>query len=150
MPLSTYLGRKQIVSEKPEHVASQSQSPSSSNSASAEPAVSGAVSNDANHLNLSHSGDRILVGFNYKDMPDETRVARYRAQLLDFVKRTNCKSLKFDMKGIKIVPSRMLGFFVSLKNEGHDIELVDLEQAVQDIIRITKLAPMFTIRPIGK
>jgi len=108
------------------------------------------VSNDANHLSLSHSGDRILVGFNYKDMPDETRVARYRTQLLDFVQRTNCKSLKFDMKGIKIVPSRTLGFFVSLKNEGHDIELVDLEQAVQDIMRITKLAPMFTIRPAGK
>jgi len=150
VPLSTYPGRKQIVSEKTEPIGSHSQLPSSPASAAGETAVPGAVSNDANHLSLLHSGDRILVGFNYKDMPDEIRVARYRAQLLDFVKRTNCKSLKFDMKGIKIVPSRMLGFFVSLKSEGHDIELVDLEQAVQDIIRITKLAPMFTIRPIGK
>ena len=83
-------------------------------------------------------------------MPDESRVAGYRVQLLDFVQRTSCKSLTFDMKGIKIVPSRMLGFFVSLKNEGHDIELVDMEQGVQDVFRITKLAQMFTIRPVMK
>jgi len=114
------------------------------------PISSDAVSNEAGLLNLVHSDSRVLIGFNYKDMPDETRVARYRQQLLEFVQRTNCKSLKFDMRGIKIIPSRMLGFFVSLRNEGHDVELVDIEQGVQDVIRLTKLSPMFTIRAIIK
>ncbi|HEY2252046.1 MAG TPA: hypothetical protein VGH74_13330, partial [Planctomycetaceae bacterium] len=74
------------------------------------------MSDEPGLLSLKHSDSRVLIAFNYKDMPDETRVARYRKQLLEFVQRTNCKSLKFDMRGIKIIPSRMLGLFVSLKN----------------------------------
>jgi hypothetical protein len=145
MPFSTKSGRKQIVPEKIEPAASQGHSPTS-----CPPAAPGPVSNEAGLLSLAQTGNRVLVGFNYKDMPDETRVAGYRAQLLDFVQRTSCKSLTFDMQGIKIIPSRMLGFFVSLKNEGHDIELVDMEQGVQDVLRVTKLAQMFTIRPTSK
>jgi anti-anti-sigma regulatory factor len=124
--------------------------PAAQGAVSAGPISAGQTSNEPGHLNLVHSGSRVLVGFNYKEMPDESRVARYRVQLLDFVQRTSCKSLTFDMKGIKIVPSRMLGFFVSLKTEGHDVELVDMEQAVQDVFRITKLAQMFEIRPMMK
>ena len=133
--------------EKLEPAASEGQTKPSPALASVESAAEGARSNDPNLLNLAHSGGRVLVDFNYKDLPDETRVTKYRAQLLDFVQLTNCKSLTFDLRGLKILPSRMLGFFVSLKSEGHDIELLNLEQGVRDIFRITKLGPLFTIRP---
>jgi hypothetical protein len=118
----------------------------SSASASMEFAADCDKSNDPNLLSLEHSGWQISIVFNYKDMPDETRVFRYRSQLRDFVRRTNCKSLRFDLTGIKVLPSRMLGFFILLKNEGHDIELVNLAQGVQDIFRITRLGPLFRIR----
>ena len=133
--------------EKRVSAASEGQPQPGPQPAPVESAAEGARSNDPNHLNLAHSGGRVLVGFNYKEMPDETRVTKFRAQLLDFVQRTNCKSLTFDLRGLKILPSRMLGFFVSLRSEGHDIELLNLEQGVQDVFRITKLGPMFTIRP---
>ena len=137
--------RKQIVSEKPEPDAGETQPLPSPAIESAEAVEECARSDDPNLLSLEHLRGRIRVGFNYKDIPDEIRVGKYRAQLNDFVKCTGCKSLTFDLAGIKILPSRMIGFFVSLKNEGHDIELLDLEPAVQDIFRITKLGPMFTI-----
>ena len=133
--------------DKPEPAASKGQPLPSSAPASVASAVEGARSNDPNLLSLVYSGRRVQVGFNYKEMPDETRVAKYRAQLLDFVQRTNCKSLTFDLKGLKILPSRMLGFFVSLKNEGHDIELLNMQPVVQEVFRITKLGSLFTIRP---
>lgn len=140
----------QIVPEKPEPAATEGQNLAGCPPVSVDPEAPGARFNDPNLLSLEHRGWRVMVGFHCKEMPDESRVSKYRAQLLDFVRQTNCKSLTFDMRGIKIVPSRMLGFFVSLKNEGHDIELVDMEQQVQDIFRVTKLASMFTIRPIAK
>ena len=135
------------MSEKPEPAASECQPLPSSTPVSTPSA--GAVSNDSNLLNLVHSGSRIQIGFNYREMPDETRVARFRVQLLDFVHRTKCKSLTFDLQGLKILPSRMLGFFVSLKNDGHDVELINMEPGVQDIFRVTKLGPLFTIRPVS-
>jgi anti-anti-sigma factor len=145
VPLSRISVRKQIVSETPERAAGTSQ-PAPNEPGESGETPSGPESNIPGLLNLVHSQCRVYVSFNYKDLPDEARVAKYRTQLLEFVQRTNCKSLTFDLAGIKILPSRMLGLFVNLRNEGHDIELVNLEQAVQDIFRITKLGPMFTIR----
>lgn len=100
----------------------------------------------ANQLALAHDGSRVHVAFKSKDVPDETRVAGYRAQLLSFIQRTGCHSLTFDLEGLKLLPSRMLGFFLTLKNEGHDIELVNVAPFIQDIFRVTKLAPIVTIR----
>ena len=148
------------MSEKPQPAASESQPlPGSATASATQPLpgsaaaavpIGAAVSNDSNLLNLVHSGSRILIGFNYREMPDETRVDRFRVQLLDFVHRTKCKSLTFDLKGLKILPSRMLGFFVSLKNDGHDVELINMELGVQDIFRVTKLGPLFTIHPVSQ
>ncbi len=96
-------------------------------------------------LNLAHDGARVRVGFNSSEMPDETRVARYRKQLHDYLQKANCKALTFDLAGLMILPSRMLGLFISLKTDGHDVELVNMSQNVQNIFRVTKISPLFTI-----
>jgi hypothetical protein len=100
---------------------------------------------DPNLLKLECDGTRIYVGFQSREIPDESRIAAFRAQLQKFAADTKCKRLKFDLAGIKILPSRMLGFLVTFKNEGHEIELVNVCPMVQDILRLTKLASMFTM-----
>ncbi|MBI3861764.1 MAG: STAS domain-containing protein [Planctomycetia bacterium] len=111
--------------------------------------VANAKSSLDGQLKLALENARVRVAFNYKDVPDENRVASYRSQLQSFVQKTGCRSLIFDLEGLKLLPSRMLGFFLTLKNEGHDIELVNVAPFIQDIFRVTKLAPMVTIRAGG-
>jgi len=104
-----------------------------------------AWTNDPHLLHLTFDGTQILVGFQSREVPDESRVAAFRVQLQKYCTDAKCKRLKFDLAGVKILPSRMLGFLVTLKNEGHEVELVNVCPMVHDILRLTKLAPMFKI-----
>jgi anti-anti-sigma factor len=103
-------------------------------------------SSTADLLRLTQIGTRVHVSFSDKDVPDESRVEAYRIQLVNFIQRTSCRDLTFDLEGIKLLPSRMLGFFLALKKEGRDIELVNVSPFVQDIFRVTKLDQFVTIR----
>jgi hypothetical protein len=104
-----------------------------------------AWTHDPHLMSLTFDGTRILIGFQSREIPDESRVAAFRVQLQKYCADTKCKRLKFDLAGIKILPSRMLGFLVTLKNEGHEVELVNVCPMVHDILRLTRLASMFTM-----
>src|SRR5690349_3326176 len=73
---------------------------------------SGIVTNsqtDPTLLTFVRDGQRAIVGFNSKSVPDELCIAAYRNQLLKYVQDFNCKTLAFELAGIKILPSGMLG-----------------------------------------
>ncbi|HEY3966408.1 MAG TPA: anti-sigma factor antagonist [Planctomycetaceae bacterium] len=105
---------------------------------------------DPNLLTFARDGDRAIVGFNSKSVPDELCVAAYRNQLFKYVQDFNCKILAFELSGIKILPSGMLGLLVTLKKRGVAVELLNPVADIVDVLRITRLAPMFTIHPAAK
>lgn len=106
--------------------------------------VSGAA--DPNLLSLVRDGDRAIVSFNSTDVPDEVCVAVYRTQLLKFVQESDCNVLAFDLTGIKILPSGMLGLLVTLKKRGLEIELLNPVVDIVEVLRITKLNSLFTVK----
>jgi hypothetical protein len=110
-------------------------------------ASQGASSSDVSSLTLTLHGSRIVIEFRDKRPPDESQVVAYRQQLLNFVAMTGCHDLTFNLHGINLVPSRMLGLFLELKKTGHDIELVNVSPFVQDIFRVSKLESFVTICP---
>ena len=107
-----------------------------------------AVANaDPNLLTFVRDGQRAIVGFNSKSVPDEVCIAAYRDQLLKFVEDFDCKVFAFELTGIKLLPSGMLGVLVSLKKRGIEIELLNPAPDIIDVLQITRLASMFTMRP---
>jgi hypothetical protein len=102
---------------------------------------------DPTLLTFLLDGRRAIVGFNSKSVPDEVCIAAYRNQLLKYVQDHDCQSLAFDLSGIKLVPSGMLGLLVSLKKRGLDVELLNAAADIVDVLRITRLATMFKIEP---
>ena len=107
-----------------------------------------AVSNaDPTLLTFVLDGRRAVVGFNSRSVPDELCVAAYRNQLFKYVQDYGCQVLAFELKGIKILPSGMLGLLVTLKKRGLVIELLNPVADIVEVLRITRLAPMFTIQP---
>lgn len=105
---------------------------------------------DPSLLTFVRDGQRAIVGFNSKTVPDELSVAGYRDQLLKYVQDHDCKVLAFELTGIKILPSGMLGLLVTLKKRGLVVELLNPVADIVDVLRITKLAPMFTVIPAAK
>ena len=105
---------------------------------------------DPNLLTFVRDGQRAIVGFNSKSVPDELCIAAYRNQLLKYVQDADCKVLAFELSGIKILPSGMLGLLVTLKKRGIEVELLNPVADIVEVLRITRLAPMFTVRTAAK
>ena len=107
--------------------------------------VAGSV--DPTLLTFARDGSRVIVGFNSKDVPDEVCVAGYRDQLLNIVRESGCQVLTFDLTGIKILPSGMLGLLVTMRNRGQVVELLNPSVDIQEVLRVTRLLTLFNIRP---
>jgi anti-sigma B factor antagonist len=108
------------------------------------------VSTDPTLLTFVQDGQRAIVGFNSKSVPDEVCVAAYRNQLIKYVQDHDCKTLAFELAGIKILPSGMLGLLVSLKKRGLEIELLNPAVDIVDVLRITRLLQMFKVLNAAK
>jgi hypothetical protein len=102
---------------------------------------------DPTLLTFVLDGRRAVVGFNSQSVPDEVCIAAYRNQLLKYIQDHDCQALAFDLSGIKLVPSGMLGLLVSLKKRGLEVELLNPAADIVDVLRITRLATMFKIQP---
>jgi len=65
---------------------------------------------DPNLLSITRQGNSIVIGFNGVDVPDEVCIAGYRTQVAELLdNHPDCKVLTFDVTGVKLLPSGMLG-----------------------------------------
>ncbi len=103
---------------------------------------------DTNVLKVYQTGELTVVGFGGKDVPDEVCIAAYRQQLFDLIAQHGTKILAFDLSGVQLVPSGMLGVLTSLRQRVERLELYNPSPDVLDVLRMTKLERLFDIREI--
>lgn len=102
---------------------------------------------DPNLLKITRDGESIVIGFNRQDVPDEVCIAGYREQLMNLLEtHDDCKVITFDVTGVKMLPSGMLGLVASLKKRIRDIEVLNPSKDVADALRVTKLNTLLKIR----
>jgi hypothetical protein len=102
---------------------------------------------DPNLLRITHDGTSITIGFNRLDVPDEVSIAGYRQQIFDLLEQNpDCKLLTFDVTGIHLLPSGMLGLLASLKKRVGNIEVLNPARDVREALRVTRLNTLFKIR----
>ena len=103
---------------------------------------------DPNVLKVYQTGELTVVGFGGKDVPDEVCIAEYRQQLFDLVAQYGTKVLVFDLSGVVLVPSGMLGVLSSLRKRVERLELYNPSPNVREVLRITKLERLFDIKEV--
>lgn len=101
---------------------------------------------DPGALNFVRQGRRAVVGFNSLAIPDEMCIANYRQQLLTYIQEANCDVMAFELAGIKMLPSGMLGLLVTLQKRGVQIELLNPIPDIVEVLRITRLDSLLTVR----
>ncbi|MFN0050965.1 MAG: STAS domain-containing protein [Planctomycetales bacterium] len=105
---------------------------------------------DPNLLKITPEGDRLIIAYGRKDIPDELCVAGYRDQLLQLIKEyPSCSTFAFDVANVKMLPSGMLGILATVKQRGKNVEILNPSSDVRDVLRITRLETLFTIRDQG-
>jgi len=104
---------------------------------------------DANVLKIYQTGELTVVGFGGQDVPDEVCIAHYRDQLFKLVDEHNCKVLAFDLTGVTLVPSGMLGVLTSLRQKVDRIELYNPSEDVREVLSMTRLGQLFDIKEVA-
>jgi anti-sigma B factor antagonist len=99
-------------------------------------------------LQVYEAGKVTVVGFNGIEVPDEVCVAGYRDQLEKLIDEHRCETLAFDLTGVKLVPSGMLGLLVSLKKKGVQIDLFNASDSLREALEVTHLLPLFNLREL--
>ena len=102
-------------------------------------------------LKVYSVGSTTVLGFDGHDVPSEFNVAHYRAAIFDLLAANNCSTVAFDLTGVKLVPSGMLGLLVSLKQmEGMDltVQMFNPCKDVQEVLQITKLNTLIEIHEV--
>jgi hypothetical protein len=104
---------------------------------------------DPNVLKVYQTGELTVVGFGGQDVPDEVCIAIYRDQLFKMVEEYHCKVLAFDLTGVTLVPSGMLGVLTSLRNKVERVELYNPSFDVREVLRMTRLEQLFEIKDVS-
>lgn len=104
---------------------------------------------DPNVLKVYQTGELTVVGFGGQDVPDEVCIAVYRDQLFKMVDDYNIKVLAFDLTGVTLVPSGMLGILTSLRTKVERIELYNPSVDVREVLRMTRLEQLFVVKDVA-
>ena len=119
-----------------------------SEAASSDSGIIGAASAPPDLLQVYETGALAVVGFGGKDVPDEVSIAGYREQLFRLVEEHETQTLAFDLTGVRLMPSGMLGLLVSLKRRGLNVELFNASNDVIDVLETTRLSKFFDLRDV--
>ena len=103
---------------------------------------------DPNVLKIYQTGELTVVGFGGQDVPDEVCIAAYREQLFQLIKDHNCKVLAFDLTGVTLIPSGMLGVLTSLRSKVQRLELYNPSEDVREVLHMTRLGNLFDIKEV--
>jgi anti-sigma B factor antagonist len=104
---------------------------------------------DPNVLKIYQTGELTVVGFGGQDVPDEVCIAAYRDQLFQLIKEHNCKVLAFDLTGVTLIPSGMLGVLTSLRGKVDRLELYNPSVDVREVLHMTRLETLFDIKEVA-
>ena len=102
-------------------------------------------------LQVYSVGKTTVLGFGGKDVPSEFNAAHYRAAITDLLIANSSDTVAFDLTGVQLVPSGMLGLLVSLRQlEGLEpkVQVFNPGKDVTEVLQITKLNTLIEIHEV--
>ncbi len=99
-------------------------------------------------LHVYEAGDLIVLGFAGQDVPSNFNVAHYREAIIELANAHNASRIAFDLTGVRIVPSGILGLWASLNKQGIKIDVYNPSEDIREVLEITKLNQLITVKEV--
>jgi anti-anti-sigma factor len=96
-------------------------------------------------LEISTNGNEAVARFQSIDFPNETALEQCREQLDEYLAAHPCEVLVFDLTGVVIIPSTMLGLLLAYRQRGMRVRIVNPSEHVVAVLNVTKLNSKFEI-----
>jgi anti-anti-sigma regulatory factor len=91
-------------------------------------------------------GKRTVLGFGGQEILSQLNVSVYRDHLVSLIEEHDIETVAFDLTGIALVPSGMLGLLASLREHNVSVEVYNPSDDVNDVLAITRLNELMTIK----
>ena len=98
-------------------------------------------------LEIVRNGEMTVVGFGGRELLDQINLAACRDQITELVKRNQSTTLAFDMTGVRLIPSGLLGLLASLRDTVGKIQILNPCEDVREALEVTKLNQIFEVSP---
>jgi len=106
------------------------------------------MSPDPKILDVYEAGRLTVVGFGGHDVLDGLNIADCRDELTELIREHQCRFLAFDLTGVKLLPSGMLGLLASLRKLSVAVMLYNPNRDIREVLQITNLDQLVEIHEV--
>ena len=99
-------------------------------------------------LEVYRIGPTTIVGFGGRDVLDTVNIAVCREEILSLIEKVNCEVLAFDLTGVKLLPSGLLGLLTSIAKKNVAVHLYNPSEDIRDVLETTKLNTFMEIHEV--
>ena len=99
-------------------------------------------------LEVYQVGPTTIVGFGGRDVLDTVNVAVCRDEILALIEKVKCEILAFDLTGVTLLPSGLLGLLTSITKTNVDVHIYNPSVDIQDVLETTKLNTLMEVHQV--
>jgi len=102
----------------------------------------------SDRLKIYEVGQVTVVGFGGHDVPSEYCIAESRDLLARLIRENDCEELIFDLTGVRMIPSGMLGVLASMRNLCATVSVCNPSPDIREVLATTQLDKIIHIREV--
>ena len=91
-------------------------------------------------------GERTVLGFGGQEIVSQLNVSVYRDHLISLIQEHEVQTVAFDLTGIVVIPSGLLGLLASLREHNVTVELYNPSDDVSEVLSVTRLNELLNIK----
>ena len=99
-------------------------------------------------LEVYHPGELTVIGFGGREILDDLNLAECRDDLVELIRDYGCKTLAFDLTGVKLIPSGLLGLLASIRRLNVEVQLYNVCDDIREVLEITKLDQVLQLHEV--
>ena len=103
---------------------------------------------ERSELQVYETGPLTVVGFGGREILDQVNVSDCRAEIVGIVEKHGTKVMAFDLTGVKLIPSGLLGLLASLRKMGIEVHIYNPSPDVTEVLEVTRLKEVMPIHHI--
>lgn len=105
------------------------------------------MSDTSNVLEIHLKGNEAIARFRMRDFPGESIIEQTNRELDAFLDANSCEIITFDLDGVVIIPSTMLGLLLAYRQRGFRIRIINPSEHVIAVLKVTKLTTKIEVEP---
>ena len=99
-------------------------------------------------LTVYTAGELTVVGFGGQDALSRINLAECRDDLVNLIQEHHCKTLAFDLTGVRLIPSGTLGLIAAMRKLDVAVHIYNPSADVRDVLEITKLDTVIQVHEV--